>query len=314
MSYPTISIVIPTRNGANTLAELLAMLSVQTIKVQEIIVIDSSSEDRTVTIAQEHGADVVMIDKDDFDHGGTRTMAAKLAQGEITVFFTQDAIPASKDALELLIKPFLNDLDISVCYGRQLPAFDANIFAAHLRHFNYPEKSELRSLRDKTRLGLKTIFVSNSFSAYRSQALAEVGFFKNGLIFGEDTCTVGRMLLGKKKIAYVAEACVYHSHNYSMVEDFKRYFDIGVLHSTESWLLNTYGTAEKRGMLFLRSEMSLLVKEGKYYLWPVSILKNSLKLIAYKLGCLHSYMPKNVVMMLSMHKSWWKRRKLSHYH
>lgn len=308
MSYPSLSIIIPTYNGAQTLPELLAMLSVQTVPIQELIIVDSSSTDQTAAIVEEHGAELITIDKKEFDHGGTRSLAARRAQGEILVFFTQDAIPARKDALENLIKPFLEDKDISVCYGRQLPAFNANIFASHLRNFNYPPESAIRSLSDKKRFGLKTIFVSNSFSAYRRSVLAENGFFKNGLIFGEDTCTVGRILLSKKKIAYVAEACVYHSHNYSMEEEFQRYFDIGVLHSMEKWLLDTYGTAESRGMKFIRSEIFFLISERKFHLVPVSILRSFMKLIAYKAGRFHSYFPKRFVILLSMHKAWWKKK------
>ncbi len=308
MTNPTLSIVVPTRNGAETLPELLAMLTVQTIPIDEIIILDSESEDQTATLAEEFGARLITIKRKDFDHGGTRSLGAKQAKGEIVVFFTQDSIPTSRAALELLIQPFSDNDEIAVCYGRQLPAFNANIFASHLRHFNYPEKSNIRGLDDKEEMGLKTIFVSNSFSAYRKSVLEEVGFFKNGLIFGEDTCTVGRMLLRRKKIAYVAQSSVYHSHNYTMIENFKRYFDIGVLHSMEKWLLDTYGTAEKRGLAFLQSEISLLINEGKYFLLPVSVCNIIVKLIAYKLGRFYSFLPKSLIMLFSMHKSWWHER------
>lgn len=171
MALPTLSVIIPTRNGDATLSELLAMLSVQTVQIKEIIIIDSSSEDKTVVVAQKYGAKIVVINKEDFDHGGTRTKAAEMAQGEIVVFFTQDAIPASRDALETLVSPFSTDQNIAVTYGRQLPAFNANIFASHLRYFNYPDKSEIRSYNDKNRFGLRTIFTSNSFCAYRMSVL-----------------------------------------------------------------------------------------------------------------------------------------------
>jgi len=307
MAYPTLSIIIPTRNGARTLPELLAMLSVQTIPIHETIVIDSSSEDQTVDIAEEYGAELITIDKDEFDHGGTRSLAARQATGEIVVFFTQDAIPARKDSLENLVKPFAVDLDVAVSYGRQLPAFDANPFASHLRNFNYPEKSSVRCFDDKERLGLRTIFISNSFSAYRKTVLEAVGFFKNGLIFGEDTCTVGHILMKQKKIVYVANSCVYHSHNYKMTEECKRYFDIGVLHSMEKWLLLTYGTAENRGIRFVKSELAFLVREKKFDLLLVSISRNTLKLLSYKAGRIHSLIPEPLILKLSMHASWWKK-------
>ncbi|HSL40477.1 MAG TPA: glycosyltransferase family 2 protein, partial [Desulforhopalus sp.] len=132
---------------------------------------------------------------------------------------------------------------------------------AHLRLFNYPPQSSIRSHADRERFGLKTVFVSNSFAAYRRGPLEEVGYFKNTLIFGEDTCTLGRLLLAGYRVAYVSEAAVYHSHNYSLVEEFRRSFDIGVLHSTEKWLLATYGRAEGVGGRYVRSVLNMLSRE-----------------------------------------------------
>ncbi len=67
MSYPSLSIIIPTYNGAQTLPELLAMLSVQTVPIQELIIVDSSSTDQTAAIVEEHGAELITIDKKEFE-------------------------------------------------------------------------------------------------------------------------------------------------------------------------------------------------------------------------------------------------------
>jgi len=45
--------------------------------------------------------------------------------------------------------------------------------------------------------------------------LEEIGWFREKLIMGEDTFAGARMLLAGYKIAYVADAQVYHSHNYA---------------------------------------------------------------------------------------------------
>ncbi|VCW13919.1 hypothetical protein BANRA_01245 [Escherichia coli] len=37
-----------------------------------------------------------------------------------------------------------------------------------------------------------------------------------------------KAILAGYKVAYVADAVVKHSHNYSPIDEFKRYFDIGV--------------------------------------------------------------------------------------
>jgi rhamnosyltransferase len=59
-------------------------------------------------------------------------------------------------------------------------------------------------------LGIKSIFISNSFAAYRRSALLAVGGFRKDVIFGEDTVTAARLLLSGYQVAYSAQACVYH--------------------------------------------------------------------------------------------------------
>jgi rhamnosyltransferase len=236
-------------------------------------------------------------------------MIARKAQGDILIFLTQDAVPVSTDALVKLIEPLLADETIAVTYGRQLPNRDATVLAAHLRYFNYPPQAVVRSFTDREHLGFQTVFASNSFAAYRRTALAEVDYFKAGLIFGEDTCAVGRLLMQGYKVAYVAEAMVFHSHNYTCLQEFRRSFDIGVLHVTERWLLETYGRAEGRGWQYVQSGLSYLVQVKKRALLPSFFWKMILKLFGYKLGRNFQLLPPWLVPVLSMHRSWWVRHR-----
>jgi len=305
---PTVSVIIPTLNGEETLEELFANLHRQTLQPIEILVADSSSVDGTLDICKKNGARVWSISQKNFDHGGTRTFLAKRARGDILVFFTQDAIPATRNALRLLVKPLLGDDMCACCYGRQLPQPDAHWYAAHLRRFNYPDKSLVKSFSDRDMEGLKTIFISNSFSAYRKDRLVEVGSFKNGLIFGEDTCTVGRILQAGYTSAYVSEAAVYHSHNYSVGEEFRRSFDIGVLHSSEEWLLNIFGTAEGVGFKYAQSAVKQLAVERRYLLTLSFIVRTGMKFLGYKLGRMYKKLPLSVRPVLSMHSTWWEKQ------
>ncbi|MDK9707689.1 MAG: glycosyltransferase [Desulforhopalus sp.] len=302
----TISVIIPTRNGEATLGEFFAALKRQHRQPEEILVVDSSSDDQTVAICKSAGAEVTSIAKEKFDHGGTRAELARKARGEILLFFTQDAILASRDALELLVAPLLQHRTVACSYGRQLPGANATPVAGHLRLFNYPPESVVRGFADRNQYGLKTIFISNSFAAYRRQCLAEVGYFKNGLIFGEDTCTLGKLLAAGHKVAYVAEAAVYHSHNYAIAEEFRRSFDIGVLHTREKWLLDTFGGAEGVGTQYVRSLFSMILRDKHYYLLPDCLLRTAFKMIGYKLGRSHKYIPAAWRSFFSMHRLWWQ--------
>lgn len=302
-----ISVIIPTLNGEATLASFFDALKRQTVQPDEILVGDSCSDDATVDICIGNGAQITSIPREEFDHGGTRSLLTQKAKGEIVVFFTQDAILANPDGLELLIRPLVESQNVACSYGRQLPSNGSGVIAAHLRSFNYPPISSTRSYSDRVRYGLKTVFISNSFAAYKKEQLEEVGFFKNGLIFGEDTCTLGRLLLAGHKVAYVSEATVYHSHNYTIKQEFKRSFDIGVLHRSESWLLDTYGKAEGIGTQYIRSVFGMLWREKKYLLMSDCVMRSLCKFCGYKLGKAYNTIPATLRPHCSLHKLWWQR-------
>ena len=305
--HSAFSVIIPTLNGARQLEELLSSFRIQTRKPREILVVDSASTDDTVLVAKRYGARVISIDRDEFDHGGTRTQAALELRSEYLVFFTQDVIPAHRSVLENLVKPLQQDDSVGISYGRQLPSFEATDTARHLRLFNYPDKSQVRTFEDRLRYGLSTVFASNSCAAYNRKVLGTVGYFRDDLIFGEDTCAVGRMLQAGYRVAYIAEAPVYHSHNYSWSEEFRRYFDIGVLHATEKWLIETYGTAENRGPTYIRSGLAYLAARRNYSLIGDFMVRVMLKFIGYQVGKRYSLVPEKIVPDLSMHRKWWAK-------
>ncbi|SDP18147.1 glycosyltransferase family 2 protein [Desulforhopalus singaporensis] len=312
ISQPTdgqwdVTVVVPTLNGGKTLPDFFQALKMQSVRPREILVCDSSSDDDTEKICRHHQATFVTIAREKFDHGGTRSFLVKRAKGKMVVFLTQDAILATDDSLRNILVPLMNDPKIACCFGRQLPARDATFAAAHLRRFNYPENSYVRCFDDRKSYGLKTAFISNSFAAYKKECLAEVDYFKNGLIFGEDTCTLGRLLLSGYCVSYRADAAVYHSHNYSLAEEFRRSFDIGVLHSEQKWLPDTFGRAEKEGDRYVRSALAEIFSGNHYLLLGDWLCRNCSKLMGYKLGRHHRRLPPWLRPQLSMNRAWWEK-------
>jgi rhamnosyltransferase len=289
------------------LRQLLQQLSVQSVQADELLVVDSCSTDETVSIAEEHGAVVIPIARDEFEHGSTRNLAVRRSTGDIVLFFTQDAVPATHDLIEKLVAVLIQDPSIAISYGRQLPHQDASLSAEALRMFNYPDQSRIRTFSDRETLGLKTAFVSNSCAAYRRSFLEELGYFQEGLIFGEDTCAAGRLLQKGYAIAYVAGATVFHSHNYSLLQEFRRSFDIGVLHRSEHWLIETFGRAEGEGGRYVRFELSMIMERKKFYLLPVFFLRNLAKYSGYKLGSRYHVLPQWLLPKFSMNSGWWNR-------
>ncbi|AWW29644.1 rhamnosyltransferase [Echinicola strongylocentroti] len=300
-----INLFIPTLNAGAKWNQTLAKIAEQTAVFHRKILIDSGSTDGTLQAPLLDDWEVMAIDKKDFDHGGTRQMAVeKFNDADIFIFLTQDAIPADKHALSILVASLENNAELGMAYGRQLPHLGAKTLEAHARLFNYPAQSEVRSLKDHEQYGIKTISCSNSFAAYRKVAFEEAGGFPKGLILGEDAYIAGKMLLKGWKMAYIANACVHHSHDYTVKEEFKRYFDIGVFHAKSKWIFEHYGRAEGRGFQYLQSELTYASKNNPLAL-PKSIASLFAKWTGYKIGLNHKKLPTSFNKFLSMHKHFW---------
>ena len=162
-----------------------------------------------------------------------------------------------------------------------------------------------KSLADRNTYGIKTPFLSNSFAAYRKKALEEIGWFRGKLIMGEDTYAGARLLLAGYKIIYVADAMVFHSHDYTALQECKRYFDIGVFHESERWIIDEFGKAEGEGIRYMQSVFAFLRRRKKYYLIPEGVLRNTLKYIGYKLGQNYDKLPASMIQKCSMHANFW---------
>lgn len=302
-----IAVVVPTYNAGNLWQDwLINMGRQQGITPNQVLVIDSSSNDQTVVLAQQAGFQTHIIGKKEFNHGGTRQLAVSLLpkDTDVVVFLTQDALLTTNDAIQKLVAVFEDEL-VGCAYGRQLPHRDAGLLGAHARLFNYGEQSYKRILDDVSNYGIKTAFLSNSFAAYRVSALKKVGGFPLDTIFAEDMMVAAKMLQENYAVAYVAEACVYHSHDYTPMQEFRRYFDMGVLHAREPWLLQQLGKPVGEGKRFVLSEWAYVLKHAPW-LWPISVLSSAMKWLGYTLGKQEAKLPLSLKKCLTMHKGYWQ--------
>ncbi|RBM02293.1 rhamnosyltransferase [Acidithiobacillus ferridurans] len=301
-----IAVIVPTVNGGPVWLRCLEALRPQLPQPEHVMVVDSGSTDGTDVAVLDAGFDLVRIKKDTFDHGGTRQMAAaRLKDFDVLVFLTQDAVLADANALANLVAVF-SESKVGTAYGRQLPRQEAGPIEAHARIFNYPSQSNVRTVADKAQLGIKAAFTSNSFAAYRTEALMAVGGFPPSLILGEDMVVAARMLQAGWAVAYVAEAQVWHSHGYSVVQEFKRYFDIGVMHQDQAWILRDFGKPEGEGGRFVRSEIAYLIRHAPWLL-PSAFIRTLAKYLGYKLGQHSSSLPLSTKRKLSMHRGFWDK-------
>lgn len=293
-----VGLVILTLNAGDNFIKLLGSIAIQNANISHTLVIDSGSTDNTVELARKYHYQVISIEKMCFNHGRTRQCALTYLKGiDIVVFLTQDVILYDCNSISNLIKVF-EDSKVGAAYGRQLPHQGASQMATQARLFNYPAESQLKKYQDKNILGIKTAFLSDSFAAYSMAALEAVGGFPK-VIVSEDMYVAAKMLIKDYQIAYVADACVYHSHDYTLWQELNRYFDIGVFQAQESWIGAEFGQAEGEGLRLVLNQLNYLAKNNGIWYIPKAILTNMVKLIGYRLGVNERYLPIKVKRFLS---------------
>ena len=221
----SISVIIPALNAEKDLPSLLQALRTQTLRPEEILIVDSESADGTVRIAEDAAEDlpvrVLSVKRAEFDHGKTRDWALRQSVGDTIVFLTQDAVPADESFLENLVRPLAEE-KVAVVTGRQLPKADATPMEKLIRTFNYPAESHIRSEADVPKMGIKTFFCSDVCAAYNRKIYEELGGFVYPLKTNEDMFFAARAIRSGYRVAYAAEAKVLHSHNLSLKEQYER--------------------------------------------------------------------------------------------
>jgi rhamnosyltransferase len=300
------TLVIPTYNGGDLWKQCIAGILSQSNPPSNVVVVDSSSSDDTCLAAEQAGFRVVSIPQSEFDHGGTRTFSLQFVKTGYVVFLTQDAILAEEDSISNLLSIF-SDKSVGAAFGRQLPHYDANPLSAFARLCNYRSESYVTNLKASAPKGFKKAYMSNSFAAYRMTMLKEEGAFPSKLILAEDFYVAAKLLMSGRSVAYVSDAFVRHSHNYSVLDEFKRYFDIGVSHTTQQWMLDELGSVEGEGVKFALTQLVYLFKEKKIQWLIPSIFASAAKFFGYKLGRHYKKIPRFFCYKLSMYKGYWKK-------
>ena len=308
MENQKVSVIIPTLNASKELEVLLLALLRQNKKADEIVVIDSSSDDDTQSICKKyHEVKLLNIARRQFDHGGTRAIAVDQTMGEFVLFLTQDAVPADEKYISSLLAPFADER-IAMVSGRQCAKATARLSEKLTREFNYPAQSNVRSKEDIKQLGIKTFFASDVCSAYRKSAYYAVGGFAHPILTNEDMLIAASFLEAGYKIAYAHKAEVIHSHNFTLGQQFKRNFDVGVFLSTYA---HHFGKlqVDGEGIKMVKSVGGQLLARKAYQHILYYAAECISKVLGSKLGKIYTKLPAGLVKKCSANKNYWNQLK-----
>ncbi|GAB3531512.1 hypothetical protein GCM10027443_13860 [Pontibacter brevis] len=227
MVHPLISVIIPTKNGEDTIEKCLAGIAKQTYKNIEVIVIDSGSTDKTVdTVSRFDFVRVLQIEASEFNHGLTRNVGITEAEGELLLMTVQDASPSDDFWIEKMAKHFDDPEVIGVC-GQQIVPHDKDKNPHEwFRPYSKPKPRYVQLSQEQllTPYSLKELHRlcnwDNVNAMYRKSSLLKYPFQK--VSFGEDMQWAKEVVLAGNKIVYDPSSRVFHYHHATYDYTYKR--------------------------------------------------------------------------------------------
>ncbi len=305
----TVDVCLPVYKPGKDLEKLLYRLCRQSYPVNCIRIVNTDMEywkDDFLKEPRRFGIPVELqhIAKEEFDHGGTRDLMARSSGADVVLFMTQDAYPQDDQLIAQLVKA-LEDGQVAAAYARQLPRPGCKALERQNRIFNYPGVSLQKSRKDRERLGIKTYFCSNVCAMYDRRIYEELRGFPSHTIFNEDMIFAHRVIEAGFSIAYVAEARVFHSHNYTLSQYFQRSFDMAVSQAQHPEVFQDV-SSEKEGMRLVKAVLKSLIRRGRpWEIFPFGLQCIS-KYAGYFFGKKYERLPKFLVMYFTDNKNFWK--------
>jgi len=310
MDMHSVDVLIPACRPGREFDELLQRLSAQTVQPRRILVINTEKcwweecQDTETLKGRFPALRVCHIRQSEFDHGGTRHLGMEHSRAEFVLCMTQDALPADEFLIEKLLRPFEEE-KVAVSYARQLPREDASMIETFTRRFNYPKKPRLKGKEDIPVLGIKTYACSNVCAMYRKSVYEELGGFVRHTIFNEDMIYAAGAVQAGFLVAYAADARVFHSHNYTGLQQFHRNFDLGVSQADHPEVFAEVAS-EGEGIRLVENTARYLLRQKKPWLLLALVWQSGWKYLGYWTGKHYKWFSKRQILRFTANKSYWK--------
>jgi rhamnosyltransferase len=288
---PVVSVIIPAKNEATKILPCLeAIFSQDFSQPFEVIVIDSGSTDGTVDIVRRFDTVLHEIRPEEFGHGRTRNLGARLARGKDLIFLNADATPCGKDWLRRTVEE-LAPPEVAGVYGRQIARPDAYPMEHFFLDYWYGPKRRVQKM-EGGRADLDTVFYSTVNGGMKRSAWEQFPFDET-IVMTEDQYWSRAVIEAGQTIIYAPDIAVVHSHNYTLKKAFKRFFDSG-WSSEASYLTQGSGSTwglVRRTIDYPIREAAYLVRRRHFKWLPYAVVYEGAKMAGVIAGRFHRFLP-----------------------
>lgn len=276
-----IEIICPLYNAESYIENLDKTIKMQkNVEIKKIQYVLTKCKDNTEEILKKISADYLTVEPKDFSHSLTREKVAMKSTADIIVFITQDIEIRTDDWLEKLVKPII-DGQAEASFSRQLTKYD-NI-EKYTREMNYPAESYINTKDDIEKKGLQTFFSSDASAAIKTEIFKQLnGYDGMNLMASEDMYISYKIIMNGYRIKYCADSVIYHSHNLTLKELYKRYYNIGDFFRQNKYL-DKYGTNKSGGGL-AKYILKMAIKEKNFKVLLRFIPDMAARFIGMKMG------------------------------
>ena len=222
---PSISIIVPVKNAAGTVKNLLdSLMELDYDKDKlEIIVVDGNSTDETREIVEAYP--VTLIEEEGRGLNAARNTGIRWSNGEIIAFTDADCV-VPPDWAKSIAKNFLDPFVGFV--GGLVKGYNKDDFLSiYMDETFFQVKPGFRRRKETTNLNLLQ-FPAGCNMAFRRHALEKIDFFDERIYYGFDDLDPVEQLGSKGfRIVLDPEVFIWHQHRTSLKELLKQHFKYG---------------------------------------------------------------------------------------
>jgi rhamnosyltransferase len=266
-SSPRVSIVVRSKNdGALIGATLRGVLAQDYPGGFELIHIDSGSTDNTVEIISSFKpAKLIEIRAEDYVPGVVLNRGMREASSQYVVFLNSDCEPCNPLWLSGLLACVQADPANGAAFGRQIARPDCQAVYAHDYERCYGPARETAKWDH---------FFSMANSVVNRSAWEQEPF-REDLQYSEDDEWSRRLIKCGWKVPYAEQSAVFHSHNYTLAQAYKRCFGeafaLAALDSVDGNTINFFRTVLGGVAQESLRDFRYCLTNGRLIEWPHAV-------------------------------------------